>query len=388
MVSLRSRTQTEAFIKLVDSHRSARITAIIDLIAGMLVSCDYVMPQAWLSALFRSVIPVGMPHWFLFDDFVSASGPSRDLELSRWTKTITLPSSLTPSKSKPAVGSVYLPPELLSNITEYLYTDNYGQPCPLFGSDPGLLACSLVCFTWAQHCRKMLYSGKTLRIKSRKEAERFIELMKSGKTLPFTPIVDLLATLGIVSNSFEPYPWLHILFSPFIPAVKLTWMTIRGTGEDLGCSLWDLPRSLPSSATPYTHIKLRNCYFGTNRDVMQFTRRFARAKHLDFWNVTWDQDPLRALAPRPFGRNLSQTIDAVTTHGCTDNALLCLQSIGIGTDMGDLRDLPAADQVALHDMVRYVESAYDEASGAHVGVGVSCELRRESQGQLIFIYCA
>lgn len=111
---------------------------------------------------------------------------------------------------------------------------------------------------------------------------------------------------------------------------------------------------------------------------MEFVDRFRCARQLDFCDVTWD-DSERDRQPRT--RGYSSTINAVAAHGCTDNALLCLQSLGVGTNLGGLQELLDGDQITLNDVVVNVAAAFRSAAflPRFKHIGMTCDLECELQ---------
>lgn len=284
-----------------------------------------------------------------------------------------------------------LPPELIPYIVSYIGTNDRGSD-DYYNKDNRLILnrSSLVCLFWAEHCRKVLYNGKRVNIKSRKSAERFMALVARKRNLVgrLTPLLELIAHIN-VNCSLSRDSWIHLLAMPYV-ANKLRRLLI--SGRSLRNNL-DFPRELlqsphcgippsipmPPSLTPYSLVGLDNIQFQSFRHASKFLQHFRATEDVRTYFLHWPESThINAVVTLPLRMKRKRPLRSVWAIGCTHNARICVQMASLDPNfaiwkLGSIMTSPTVIPQTILEM-------YDAGRAAFDGPGVTnniCILKSE-----------
>lgn len=236
-----------------------------------------------------------------------------------------------------------LPPELIPYIVSYIGTEDSGDDGYCGYVDRRILCrSSLVCLFGAAHCRKVLYDGRTIKIESRKRAERFMALVASERNRVGrpTPLLKLIAHID-VKCLLSRDSWIHLLTMPHV-ANKLRELYI--SGEHLRV---DFPRVLlqsphcgvsPSipmtpSLTPYSLVVLDNIRFQSFRHAFKFLQHFRAAEDVRTYFLHWPESAhFNAVVTLPLRMKRKRPLRRVWAQGCTHDARICVQTASLDSN--------------------------------------------------------
>lgn len=282
----------------------------------------------------------------------------------------TDPCRLLPEMS--ATSGAILPPELFADVIRHLSTDFYDR-----GYDDslpnerirgcGVLNGMLVCMWWARQCRERLFRGRTIRIKSMKQAIGFRNLVMGPCCGRLTRIADMVGFVDVWHFlDRDARSWFQIVgvLIPRLPPTKLHRFIVQGPRSKLpdACRLrnpfWGVGRLLPHFVRPYRRLELFFLRFVSPEDIICFVNHFTNLEELEIWGLTWDEASMNH-------SNLPQTViytnprrcslRSIHVTRCTDGLLLWrLVSFGTKTHTALQLLLPDDQQTILN----LVEGAY------------------------------
>lgn len=230
-----------------------------------------------------------------------------------------------------------LPVELLGIVVKYVGTDDRGQIDYRhwkFKVDRQELAnCSLVCLNWAKRCRRRLFEGMRICIKSLAELQ-ILETYFFAGSPRLVPVVDLVLQTNWEQN-WESWSWCYkAVHSPLRKYRKdnragdeSECLTVRGpVPTQLPRSAyrsphWSLPRSMPACYLPFRRVNMCDIRFPHLSDLVAFTRHLNYSTYLTLEGIRWGTADIPASFRRirkRRGRNF------VRAQGCQDNALACI----------------------------------------------------------------
>lgn len=270
-----------------------------------------------------------------------------------------------------------LPPELIPYIISYIGTRDNGSD-GYYGDDNRLILSrsSLVCLFWAEHCRKVLYSGRTVGIESRKSAERFMALVapKRHRVGRLTPLLELIAHIN-VSCDLGRDSWIHLLAMPYV-ANKLQRLLISGSrlrdNLDFPRVLLQSPHcgippsiSMTPSLTPYSLVGLDNIQFQSFRHALKFLQHFRAAEDVRTYLLHWPESThFNAAVTLPLRMKRKRPLRRVQAIGCTHNAHICIQTASLDPDfaiwkLGSIMTSPTAIPQTILEMYDAGRAAFD-----------------------------
>ncbi|KAI0811127.1 hypothetical protein BC629DRAFT_1032784 [Irpex lacteus] len=207
-----------------------------------------------------------------------------------------------------------IPPELFDNILFHVNALRIAQRSSDF-RERGRPLCSLVCLSWANKCRRYMFSSQALEIRSYGDAEIFRRY----------------AVRGYYQNRSS---FLHLLYLPVIQH-KLKYLAILGPipvdfhRAKLDTPHWGIPPFivLPSSFLQ-NKVSVGDVHLPSYKHVIKYISHFARATNIHFSRVTWDGEIPRSL-PRVSNtiiRHLHRELCSVkiSAKTCDDNLHLTL----------------------------------------------------------------
>lgn len=234
----------------------------------------------------------------------------------------------------PATGAD-IPPELFPFILAHVDPNIKGyHSLPDSGTrDSGAVNCSLVCLSWAQQCRCILFRGREIQLSSMKQAAGFRELVTMAGNATLEPVLDMIASVSIDHDLRKGiHTWFHLIGSliPRVPPAKFGTFRIQGSPEraflrpnQLRSPYWDSPRHLAPFITPYQHLALRYLHFGSASDVVRLASHFTGAKSLDFRSLTWSEVSTQVpLQPQTVAQLKDCPLRDIWLQQCKDSLLL------------------------------------------------------------------
>lgn len=224
-----------------------------------------------------------------------------------------------------------LPVELLSFIVGYVGTNDRGR----FYQDNvnakdrrDLKSSSLVCLHWANWCRRRLFTGRPLRVRSLAELVTLETFQMRGSLRLYS--IHMLVGRVIFEQNWEAASWCHRAYNS--PILALTpELVLRGPipvhlpRAAHRSPNWSLPRSLPSCYLPFDRVALVGVHIPDLQSLGALLRHFSLLPSVRFENVAWGDDALPAL-PRPAKR--CAELDGASAEGCTEDALPCILALG------------------------------------------------------------
>lgn len=258
-----------------------------------------------------------------------------------------------------------IPQELYAYIIEHLSIDVSWSDTALPHSDihgSGVVVGSLVCMHWAQRCRKMLFQGRVVHIRSMKQAVGFRNLVMSASCEGITPIVDLIERVDVVHHlNRDGRSWFQIIgaLMPRLPRSKFGTFSAFGPRSKLPAAFrlqtpfW-AAQSLPQFVRPYRTLHLETLHVTSAADVVRFVNRFPHLLCLHLNSVTWDKNVAHALTlPRVVTRPSAPycSLRSMTVEYCMDKLLLW-RLVALGSKpRTPLQLLSPDDQQAVFNLV-------------------------------------
>lgn len=263
-----------------------------------------------------------------------------------------------------------IPQELFAYIIGHLYSRIDYLPDRYDVRRTGLLSGSLVCVHWAQQCREMLYRGRTIEIRSRKQAVGFRRMVMTESCKSFTPFAQMIARVDVDVDDRDERPWLHIIGAlvPRLPHVIFEICNIGsgplGFRSPFRSPLEALPKTLPGSFTPYRTLHLDGLRFRSLDDLLRLVSHFPRLEYLNLLSIKWKSNGTRT----PARLQMAPVVDAyrcslrlVRIENCTDDLLLWQCLMWSSRQSITLRLLSPEDQAAVCHIVACV---YDAAAAS------------------------
>ena len=272
---------------------------------------------------------------------------------------------------------VGIPRDLFSNIIWYICSDGprkyfYDEKLP---SD--MLSSALVCVFWAEECRRLMYRDIAVNITTMAQAVRFRDIVTgSAKHKQFTPIGDLIKSVDVTYSLKDgEEPWFHVvgLLAPHLEPHKLGklfFTTAKNyhdnqispiymhTSRTIRSLYWNIPRSLPSFATPYRKVMLYELHFASTRTIVTIVRQFKLLRELELSRLTWDHDTPADVQWAPCDPPTKDFLSSIKVERCKDNVSLFRQLWYHGPSPNLLQTLSNADQETLHMLIDGMEASH------------------------------
>lgn len=217
-----------------------------------------------------------------------------------------------------------------------------GAPVVVLGN------CSLVCLYWANICRRYLFHGRSMRIRTREDAEKFRKYATRG-SVRLVPLFKLIKRLSATQH-YDSSSFLHLLLLPSL-RTKLAQLHLKGPttpgfphGLPLDSPHWSVPRvtATPPSVTPFRGVEISNIHFPSLKTVVKLIKHFKDARVLDLRSLSWEDDCSTTPLHMVHSRGGTREGIHISASNCTDDVLICLQAAMLYPD-SPLRMLPDKD---------------------------------------------
>ena len=228
----------------------------------------------------------------------------------------------------PATGAD-IPSELLSRIINHLrpIITNVTPYDEDHRARQGLAACSLVCRHWSNVISPMLF--EFIDLWSLEDIRFLLDVIDKGKasrSFLLNSIQTILLHEGVRDVS-RSRPWLHHAhaLSARLPRVSFNCVIYREL-YDGGASAWvyspfrSLPRILPLSILPLTHLTLSRLQFASKTELARFIHSFPTLKECWCYQLTF-VDPSPILQSRRRRRHPSPSLESTKAWRCDGTGL-------------------------------------------------------------------
>lgn len=203
----------------------------------------------------------------------------------------------------------------------------------------GLRTGSLVCRYWSNLCRRSIFYGATLRVRSPDDANALLKYAMTGCS-SLSPICMLIGRLKVRQCYEASTSFLHRLHYLTLLNSRLHLFELTLSGpipnrfprHNLGTPHWGVPPAIatPPSLLPFERIYAENIHLPSFKHAVKYVMNFARAKdRVTCDKMTWDQSTVIPVAiPRVLKKSCPPNQDEADVEilalRCTDNFLLCL----------------------------------------------------------------
>lgn len=242
-----------------------------------------------------------------------------------------------------------------------------------------LRSCALVCRYWANHCRRYMFYGSILRIRSLQMAEDFrrYSTLGSRRLLRVSRLVRAIHVDMIVSQT--PRSFVELAFIPET-ANRLGNLRIIGPfppdlpPAKLSSPHWHLPSPIvpPPTATAYRSIILSDIRFPSFTHITQFLKFFRATKKFELSRIDWGgKTPDELVHWTKPAKQFRETSEIYASQ-CTDTLLLCKQLAMLYPDC-PLRGIASQDHDFAMNLMNFFDDFYRELPMGDEGV--MCNIR-------------
>lgn len=292
-----------------------------------------------------------------------------------------------------------VPPELFGEIPFYMYLDYQEHKqgrgyCtwsnklegPLYEYHGGIFACSLVCRYWANQCRRYMFSGMELHIRTCEQAEMLVRYALHGSP-SLVPIHTLISSIGVFQDHAAPRSFLHRLFllkSIAGKYLKFDFLILGDTVPDgfSSCKLdtphWSVPSSIatPPSVISYLQITLVRIHFPTFSHLSKYIRYLNPVTEICYDSLTWGIDGFVTGVPVRMRRKIRQAklrYFVINVCDCTDNTRLFFQALTVCTQSLLATLLPFEHDAEHGAIIRWIQYFCAKGTVDFIRARLDCE---------------
>ena len=253
--------------------------------------------------------------------------------------------SSTQQRNEATIVIFNVPQELFDHILFFVNLSQNSQPVmeqwSMLSLRTSLLKqCALVCRHWANQCRRYLFHGATLEVRSYRSIKSMIYYALHGSSFLIS-IHTLISGINVI-QTHRSSSFLHLVFSfKSITGKQLFHLALQGPVPrnfptcKLDTPHWSLPASIPAppSLTAYNRILLTTIHLPSFGHVAKYISHFKLATQIDFRDLTWYNGGLRLHEPPtsivrgPTQRRIPDEDFTLNISGCTNNGRIALQAM-------------------------------------------------------------
>lgn len=262
--------------------------------------------------------------------------------------------------------SAALPPELLSRVLDF-FTEPHLIPY-VVATKAQIGAICLVCRHWTCRCRARLF--RFLELRTRKDMEVMLELLRNPPVRGLPPIMDHVKQLHATVPLIHEVPWIHlieIVLVHRIPKLEGLHITFTG-GQELDKGSGPSPKQTPFALLPhhalprdilFKHIQtltLVDCHFQSFAVLLRLCGHIRGALALRCINVTWraDDEPRTVVVRNAAARS---SVREIRCKDCSHSwQLSCMVSRAV-----DSNEWPI-----IHELIHITQAGFDKSNARQI----------------------